>query len=529
MYSARPDFGEVNKYSEQIGILEITIENDEFGGYILQTDDSYTCGYDLQHLKYTLEMLTADFEIRTEKARDLMLVYVDDLAKISAFFEVEFMYNRFGKAIIWKNIEFRSFKPFSKKGDFDVLMDWQARFNADGYPYLTPSQYVRKHVEKLNKGNAADIFPDREHLPIIQHAVHGGVLYCKDNRIYDEKLLGPDQKLIGFDITSAYIYSIAFEKHCSSKPKIIDKNDWDMYLNSNDFGTIGVYKIKYTCVSTVISCFKAYNGEKLKKGEHLTVEICLTNIDLRTLMSIDVCTIEAVECELLYCFKLDYLPKCIRDYCVDVFIQKEHAVPKSAEYKNIKVMLNSGFFGNFIYILNKYLAVEGSRSEKRRAYYNIKKDAAVSPIWGIFTMSHVKNTIINLGLKTTGWIYSDTDSIYCYDDSYNRQLITDYNKNLLARNKQLCDEFEYPIEAMALGCFDIDAEIKRFRAWKTKVYCYETIEGELVIKAAGTDKDDLENVTVDMAFNKNWQPKLSAMSVNVVTKGHCSTIKTQLF
>lgn len=527
MYTARPDFGEVNKYSEHIGILEITIENDKFGGYILQTDESYTCGYDLEHLKSTLEMLTADFKTRTNKARDLMLVYIDDLAKISAFFGIE--YNRFDKALIWKHIEFRSFKPFDKKGDYDILMDWQSRFNEDSYPYMTPSQYVRKHVEKLNKGQAADIFPDAVDLEVFNKAVHGGVLYSRDSKIYDEKILGPDQKLIGFDITSAYIYSIAFEKHCSSKPTIIDPNSYDLYIKAQDFGTIGVYKITYTSVLPVIGCYKDINGEKLQKGKHITAEICLTNIDLRTLMTVDMLTIEAIECKLLYGFKLDYLPKCIRDYCVEVFIQKEHADPDSAEYKNIKVMLNSGFFGNFLYIMTKYLNAEGTRSEKRKLYRNIKKDAAVSPIWGIFTMSHVKNVILKLGLQMSSWIYSDTDSIYCYDDSFNRQLIADYNRDLLDRNKQLCDEFAYPIEAMALGTFSIDAEIKRFRAWKTKVYCYETIGGKLKIKAAGTDRDDLKGITADTAFDEAWQPKLSAMSLNVVTEGHCSKIKTQIF
>lgn len=527
MYNARPDFGEINAYSEHIGILEITIENDAFGGYILQTDDCYTCGYDLEHLKYTLETLTADFKTRTSKARDLMLIYIDDLGKISAFFDIE--YNRFGKAFIWKNIEFRSYKPFNKKGDYDVLMDWQNRFNTDQYPYMTPSQYVRKHVEKLNKGKASSIFPDRDDLEILNKAVHGGVLYSRDHHIYDEKVLGPDQKLIGFDITSAYIYSIAFEKHCCSKPMLIDPNNYDLYIKAQDFGTIGVYKITYTSVLSVIGCYKDTDGNKLQKGQHVTVEVCLTNIDLLTLMTVDMLTIESIECVLLYCFKLAYLPKCIRDYCVDVFMQKQKADQDSAEYKNIKVMLNSGFFGNFLYIMTKYLNAEGDRSEKRKLYYSIKKDAAVSPVWGIFTMSHVKNTILSLGLQMSSWIYSDTDSIYCYDDSFNRQLVANYNKNLLARNKQLCDKFGYPIEAMALGTFSIDAEIKRFRAWKTKVYCYETIGGKLKIKAAGTDRDDLKGITADIAFNPTWQPKLSAMSLNVVTDDHYSEIKTQIF
>lgn len=520
MYTARPDFGEVNKYAENIGILEITIENDEFGGYILQTEDSYTCGYDLEHLKATLETLTKDLTIRKDKARDLMLVYVDDLCKIKAFFDIE--YNRFDKALIWKNIEFRSYKPFDKNGDYDILMDWQNRFNADKYPYVTPSQYVRKNVERLNKGNASSLFPDALDLEIFAKSVHGGVIYSRDNQIRNEKL-------VGFDITSAYIYSIAFEKHCSSKPTLTDKNNWDLYLKSQDYGTIGVYKITYTSVLSVIGCFKDTSGEKLKKGQHVTVEICLTNIDLKTLITIDLLTIESIECKMLYEFKLDYLPKCIRDYCIDIFMQKQNAVKDSAEYKNIKVMLNSGFFGNFLYSMNKYLNAEGSRSDKKRLYNSIQKDAAVSPVWGIFTMSHVKNTILGLGLQMTGWIYSDTDSIYCLDDSYNRQLIEDYNKNLLAKNEQLCFKFAYPTEAKKLGSFSTDAEIKRFRAWSTKVYCYETIDNKFVIKAAGTDKNDLVGITANTAFEKNWQPKLSAITMHIATDGYYSTIKTQLF
>ena len=448
-------------------------------------------GRTILQLNEVFGVLTRNFETRSENAKDMMLMFVKNLNQIRAYIPYD---KDVGHRITSGNIEFRCWEDFAKKDYEAAIAEWNNTFLKNGYPYLTPAQMPRKQMQAALKNEATDkIYPSLIQLPLIAKSVHGGICYARDQKIHYD--------MLGFDLVSAYIYSIAFKKHACEAPKLCDTDKWECYINAEDYGTIGRYTINYTSVFSAISCFKDVNGKSLKTGTH-TVDIALCNIDLRTLFSIPNIQINEVKCETLYIFKLDYLPKTIRDYCVDLFIQKCHAPEKSEKRKRIKVILNAGLFGNFLHSMNVIL--DTPRNERSKAYK--KQNKKLCPQWGIFTMAYVKNIVFSIGLTAVEWSYSDTDSIYCKNDSFNTKLFDEYNSKLINNNIELCKYFGYPAEAAKLGTFESDEQISRFKANKRKQYWYETVSGEVIIKAAGCEKEQFENIDADTIFSEDWIP-----------------------
>lgn len=492
-YKAKVGWGEYHTYSDHYGILYIySKDNGDFDSFTIKTDDDQTFeGNHISQLLKVLDELTADFESRSDKARDLMLIFVKDLNQVRAYIPYD---KDFDRRILSGHIEFRCWEDWAKK-DFEAALDnWNKIFIDNKYPYLTPSQMPRKQMQAALKDVPTDkIYPSLNQLPLVAKSVHGGICYARDQDIHYD--------MLGFDLVSAYIYGIAFKKHACEAPQYCDPNKWECYINAEDYGTIGRYTITYTSVFSAISCFKDINGKSLKTGTH-TVDIALCNVDLRTLFSIPKLQVHEVKCESLLIFKLDYLPKDIRDYCIDLFIQKRNAPKDSEERKRIKQVLNAGLFGNFLHSMNVIL--EAPTRERNDVYK--KQNKKLCPQWGIFTMAYVKNIVFGIGLEAVEWVYSDTDSVYCKNDTFNIQLFIDYNNNLYKQNKKLCTYFGYPDEAAELGTFEFDDPIVRFKSYKRKQYWYETKSGKVTVKAAGCNKEQFEDISADTVFKEGWVP-----------------------
>ena len=504
-YKARVGFGECHTYLTEIAILTIDSKSDgDFASYLLQYAGNSYAGSDLIELKCLLKTLTADLTTKSDYSRELLLVYVKNLKQIRAYFDVELEPN--SRRLIIDNCEFRSWTDFTDSDVETVMQNWANIFADNKYPYLTPSQMPRKQLQKSVGDSTAHIFPSLATLPLISKGVHGGICYARDQL--------PHENMAGFDLVSAYIYSIVFKRHACEAPQPIDSSLWDAKINAEDYGTIGRYTIEYTCVFSAISCFKSTDGQSLRTGTH-TVDIVLSNIDIQTLLSIPQMQIKAVDCKVLYGFKLDYLPKQIRDYCVELFIQKQTTNKKSADYIRIKRILNAGLFGNFLYAMNRIM--ETDRSERKTAYKRANK--SLCPQWGIFTMAYVKQIIFGLGIKAVEWVYSDTDSIYCSNDSYNIKLFDDYNKIVYNQNLELCKQFEYSVEVAKLGTFDEPERIDKFIANKRKQYWYLTADGEIIVKAAGCDKSQFTDLDPDTIFSGSWIPPVGDRHYITYTKG----------
>lgn len=528
-YKAKAGWGVTNAYCVDIFHL-IVIPNPSadgtFGGYVLTRipDMHITTGATLEDFSNEMARLCQRYDLKTrgDHAKDILLIYVDDLDLIRAYFSGYITEgNRNSMQIECGNIEFRSWKEFTKEDSLDTLIDLSKQFVEAGYPYLTPAQGSRKALKHEAKGVASDVFPGQlSDLSIVYSAVHGGVLY---NRPED----GIIKNLFGFDICSAYIYSLVFKKHASTPLEITDPNNWEDYIGSKDYGSIGIYEITYNSLFRGIGCFRDRWDERLKPGVH-KVQIGLSNIDLKSIIDCINPGVISVKCLMLYSFKLDYLPEVFRKSCIKEFIKKQTLPKGTAAYRNQKVRLNAGSFGNLLYEAKSILEIADVK-EQTKKLKAVKQDATSAPQWGVYTMSYTKETIYRVGAKLVGWRYSDTDSIYCNDDSRNLEVIEEYNQQTREDNARLIKELGYDQMLgddarylLELGTFSLEARIKQFRAWGVKMYAYETEEGEVIQKASGCDKERLPK-DAETVFSPNYKP-FGCSERTLITPGHYYTI-----
>lgn len=509
--------GNHSYYVDECYILNIDIKNNtECAGWTLRSTLHSFNGKTIDDLNTTLNILSAMYELEqhNEFSSDYLIIYIDDLTKIRGFFYNSIIkYGDDSEMYIDVDcIEFRSYKHWTKDEDLDVVLktmtNWYDTFINDGYFYFTPNQLNRKRINKLLKNSFAKSYPNNIQYNQIMKAVHGGVLYY--NKIPHKN------NMLGLDITSAYIYSLVFCKHPISEPINVDVNDWASYMGKEDVGSIGIYEIEYNHPINNIGCYKDLDDQPLKSGHH-TVKIALTNIDLKLLF--DMKYIQIINCKCLYLlhYELDYLPKVFRDYCVDSYINKCNKTKGTIEYTNAKVQLN-GIFGNLI-LTNVQKAYE---AEYKKSHDIIKAtraadeeydklDRSTRPEWGVFTMAYCKQLVYTLGLQVSGWRYSDTDSIYCDDDSANMKIINKFNNNIFESNKTLCEQLGYTTnidQLCKLGTFDVESKIAKFRVWGNKTYAYKTVEGKYVIKAAGCNKAELP--LNDSIFEDGYKPQVGS-------------------
>lgn len=509
------EFNNHSYYVNECYLLDIKVkDHHNCAGWTLRSVSHYYEGSDINALINTLHNLINSYKLvkHNKHSCDYLLIYVDDLTKIRGFL-YNFIYKSDDHDMyinVFDCIEFRSYKHWTKDKDvaFETMNEWFNTFKDDKYMYFTPSQLNRKRIAKIMKNRYEDEYPDERQYYQIMKAIHGGVLYY--NKI------PATTNMIGLDITSAYIYGLLFCKQPMSKPENTDPDNWESYLGKDDVGSIGTYEIEYIHPINNIGCYKDINDQPLKTGHH-TVKITLTNIDLKLLF--DMKYMQIVNCKCLYLihYKMDYAPKEFRDYCIDSYITKCSKLKGTIAYKNAKKSLNS-IFGNLIQqvvqrTFDEEYKASKSKSKALKAASKAYKflDKSTRPEWGVFTMAYCKKLVYTLGLQVAGWRYSDTDSIYCDDDSANRVIVDQFNNKIMSENYALCEKLDYTDYNMdllcKLGTFDLEAEIETFRVWGNKTYAYKTLDGKYVIKAAGCNKEELP--TDDSIFtDPNYKPQV---------------------
>lgn len=487
-------------YVDECYVLNIKVScGHNCAGWTLQSASHFYEGSDINSLVNTLHNLIDDYNLEKHNSHscDYLMIYVDDLTKIRGF-----LYNYISKSDdhvmyidVFDCIEFRSYRHWTKDKDMTIVLNtmisWFNLFIKDGYVYFTPNQLNRKRIRQLMPDCCVDVYPDRVQYNQVMKAIHGGVLYYNN--------IPAKGNMLGLDIVSAYIYGLVFCKHPVSKPENADTADWDSYLGKADVGSIGIYEIDYDYPINNISCYKDLNDEPLKAGHHI-VRVALTNVDLKLMFDLKYMHIHNCKCLYLLDYKLDYLPKTFRDYCVSSYIHKCSLTKHTIEYDNSKVQLN-GIFGNLIlgYVKDAYDKeykkshdVVKATKAADKAYDDL--DKSTRPEWGVFTMAYCKQLIYALGTQIAGWRYSDTDSIYCDKDSANIEIINAFNTQVMNNNFKLCEQLGYVDhidDICKLGTFDFESDIERFRVWGNKTYAYKTVDGDYIVKAAGCNKEEL--------------------------------------
>lgn len=488
-----------NQYMTQVFSLDMTIISVGAGGYLKEwvlydEDGEYVRGKGVSDFVNLLHLLRLRYnlEIHSDACRDKIIIYVDNVMKIMGFFNSQIT-DEFStmSVTLLDHFEFRSYKLWNKEitaahAAYFMQKIVNEMFVPEKYFYLTPNQRTRKQLAKeCNKEKndiAKKLFPETPaSYALLREALFGGICYCPYPNLIVEN------PMIELDIKSAYIYIMLTKKFPISRIDNVDTKNYEYYINNEYESSLGIYKIKYTTASNIITCYKYYDAEgkahHLQKGENVEVTLTLNNVDLSILLNLHNVYILNVECIYLEAYKLDYLPKYVCNKLIEEYIKKSQIdEDKNPElYKVQKIVLN-GIYGNTIKKLDDLSKYE---SKKSKAY--------LAPQWGIWTTSYTKELLLGLALQMEGWLYSDTDSIYCFDNTNNCSTIEAYNAQILCNIYDLCDRLNCDTELLKeLGKFETKHHIKKFKALCQKEYLYTTIEDEIIVKAAGCSKEQMK-------------------------------------
>ena len=438
-------------------------------GWVLESINEKYDGKTQKEFIELLQKLQNDYNLETRayNSKDIILIYIDNIMKIKGFFK-DYITESFPLAIqLLEHFEFRSYEPWI---DIPFVANMQKVvdevFIPDKYFYITPNQRTRKRISKACDDNKyLDVSPDNfEDYKDLRKALYGGICYCP----YPNLII--DKPMLCLDIKSAYIYALLCKKFPMSKATEVDPKNYEYYLDNPYKTSLGYYTIHYSCASNIVNCFDVPKNEA-------EVNIWLNSVDLKNFFDMPKMHVHSITCHYLEEYDLDYIPKYLSDILIEEYLKKLEINEDENPilYALQKVILN-GIYGNTI-----------KKADTKDDWKLLTKNVKLAPQWGIWTTSYVKQMILELGTKLTGWYYTDTDSIYCLDTEENRKIIDIYNVYIHNSVKERFDDERL----YDLGKFEQKYEITKFKAIKQKEYMFTT-KNKMYVKAAGCNKDELQ-------------------------------------
>ena len=210
-------------------------------------------------------------------------------------------------------------------------------------------------------------------------------------------------------------------------------------------------------------------------------------------------------------YQKGYLPKELILSIIKLYQDKTRlkgVAGKEQEYQNGKALLNS-VYGMMVTDISKDEIIysdtwdtkEADVEKDLRKYNNSTKRFLFYP-WGVHI---VKEATHNLWLGilnycsngANDYIYSDTDSIKCFNMNNHMDFINAYNDQCIKKLKLMCKRLEIdykelePVtikgEKKPLGVYDHDGHYQRFKTLGAKRYMYES-DGHINITVSGVNK-----------------------------------------
>lgn len=336
--------------------------------------------------------------------------------------------------------------------------------------YLTPNAASRAQLRHHDDGTVANLWPDSfiGYQQLMQYLKGGLVYVCLPEHTFTENMLY-------IDLNSAYIAGLLLEQHCMSEKVQLDAYDWKaLSSEDSDYITFGLYEINYDCTTTIC---KIYG---LEKGFDNTAKVLLTSVDMQSLELVHGLTIKSVKCLSLEGYKKGYLPKYVQELIVEKYIIKSTYAKDDPMRGMSKVILN-GLYGSCIKKLTR-----DDYNKKNMDKKLAVKVSGLCPQWGIVCTAYVKKYILSLGIPSTHHYYSDTDSLIIKDLPYYRDKIAAFNNIMFNKAKYVSETFDIDLNVIKeLGSFEIEAEIKKFKANKCKQYGYIDKYGYSTLKISG--------------------------------------------
>ena len=423
--------------------------------------------------------------------KETLLVYTDNLNYALAIIPPKYEYNKFGDHSITvfighgAKIEIRNLESFTKDSKRS-LMASDITYAEANYifaknliknlfipcqkAFLTVHQYGRWYMQDLYKNSGEyikDTIPPYAQYKKLVNCKKGGFCYNNAPQLLINK------PIIGADRVSCYPYTLLTYKFPNSAG-VIATDTWRECLFNAEYCCFGNFDIKYSSIKH-LNYLSLY--PEFKNGTD-TVNLWLTETDF--LFIIKCVEVVEVKCHYLIRYEAKELPNYLIDVICNLYKKKkETKYCENWKYEQAKLELNS-ITGNLQRNIDSF-----------DDYWSLKD--FINPAWGVWLTSYCRTELLLTVEKLDGVIYGDTDSVYCLDTPQNRQTLSEVNFELNQRLQIVCENrgLDYNL-LKGLGEFEIEKQIIKFRANKTKQYGYQTIDGDVVVKASGYEKDTID-------------------------------------
>lgn len=375
-----------------------------------------------------------------------------------------------------------------------------------------------------------------EDYKMLKRAFQGGYTHANANHV--NKVI---ENVSSYDFTSSYPACMLSEKYPMSssvelKPKSIKE------FNEMRKKYCLVFDVEFT---NIISTFehenyiseskcmkldnKIVNNGRVVKAEKLVTTI--TNVDFDIIEQTYKWDKMAIGNVIGY-YK-NFLPKPIIESVLNLYEDKttlKGVEDKEVEYMLSKGMLNSTYgmsVTDIVKEVNTYNNVEwikepSSIEDDIKKYNKSKKRFLYYP-WGVFITAYARRNLWSgiLAIKEH-YIYSDTDSIKCYNSEEHKEYFEKYNRIVLMKMGAMCEYYDIDKERLKpkniygvdkeIGIWDYEGTYSRFKTLGAKRYLVEE-DGNMFLTVAGlskkngiqymSEKCNHDNTKVFNMFNDN--------------------------
>ena len=386
---------------------------------------------------------------------------------------------------------------------------------------ITSTGKVRRQLQELvykdigyrrNMRKAININPHIYNLLI--EAYQGG--YTHANWIYADSII---ENVDSYDFVSSYPFCMVCFKHPMTEfIKDNIKSVKDMYRLYAYLLVVKFTNLRCKYFNNFISASKCriLRGAKYDNGRLMSadeVEIVLTDIDFRFILETYECEYEILES---YSALYKYLPKLLINFVLDKYISKttlKDVEGEEVNYAISKSLLNSIYGMTCTNNIRNDVTYDNNLGWQEREISNEeilellekeKKKGFLSFSTGVWVTSYARYNLLSNLIKLDKYqIYGDTDSLKVRE-GYDKNIIKEYNKNVIERIKYVSRVLNIPIEKYSpkdikgdkhlLGVFECETKnndpftYKRFITQGAKKYATEDFKGNIKITVAGVPK-----------------------------------------
>lgn len=349
--------------------------------------------------------------------------------------------------------------------------------------------------------------PDKDLFILLNKAFQGG--YTHANSKYVGLTLSNVKSI---DFSSSYPTSMLFKKFPWKfyKKEIRTKEEFDHLIHDYccvfecSFRNL---KSKYTTTILSGSKCEVLENPKIDNGRLVSCDYALTyltDLDFKNMQCFY--TWDSITIGGFYWSKPQKLPRPLIEVILEKYRDKTQlkGVEGQERLYTIAKGLINGIYGMCVYNpLNDEIIYTGEdwRSEHVDVVKTLNKlvtdkDTFLLYQWGVWVSAWSRYELLQTVDKIENQVvYCDTDSIKYISNEYTEQVIANYNREQIEKNRELEKEYNYTIPTTAdgvkawLGIFDDEGTYKQFKTLGAKRYIFEKEGGKTGITISGLNKN----------------------------------------